>query len=126
MGNASSPPQATSGSAGSGCNRGSTQPPASARLSPCLPAKDCTGMPSAVAAEEHVPRARGDAGKWNLLVSARISRAILRSVAERGDRPRCVAQCVHSWGAWSVGAAGGRRALPGLCVLAAAFHPEPH
>lgn len=71
-------------------------------------------MPSALAAVECVPRACGDTGKWNLLVSASISPAVLRSVAERGDHPHCVSQCVPSWGAWSVGAAGDRRALPGL------------
>lgn len=130
VGNASSPPQAPSGSAGSGCNRGRTQPSASARLSSCLPAKDCTGMPLAVAAVEHVPRACGDAGKWNLLTSARISHALLRSVADRGDHPHCVAQCVHSWGGclgW--GGSWGQKGITRTLVqtlLTAAFHPEPH
>lgn len=71
-------------------------------------------MPSAVAAVEHVPRVCGDAGRWNLPVSARVSHAILRSVAGRDHHPHCVEQCVHSWGAWSVGAAQGRGALLGL------------
>lgn len=47
--------------------------------------------------------------------------AILRSVAGRGDHPRCVAQNVHPW---ALGAAGGTRALPGLCSRP--FPPEPH
>lgn len=116
VGNASNSLQATSASLGSGCNRVRTQPSASAWLSSCLPAKECTGMPSAVAAVEPVFRACGDAGKQNFPMSARISHPILRSVAESGDHPlwsRCCAVC-HSWGAWSVGAAGSKRALPGF------------
>lgn len=84
-------------------------------------------MPSAVAAVEHVPRACGDAGKWNLAVSARICHAILRSVAGR-DHPHCAAQCVFL-GCPECGGSSGQKGIARSLVqtlLTAAFHPEPH
>lgn len=86
-------------------------------------------MPSAVAAVEHVPRVCGDAGRWNLPVSARVSHAILGSVAGRDHHPHCVEQCVAFLGCLECGGSSGQRGIAGSLVqtlLTAAFHPEPH